>query len=450
MSQILSVVDLFAGCGGLSLGLEEAGFTPIFVNELDDSARQTYLRNRDHKLGGQKFIDIPELHSSDANSIDARSIKYLLDVFKELPETRTIFPDFSSSRPSDTGLDLLVGGPPCQGFSGIGIRRTHAVDRKDIPSNSLYMKMVEIIGFLRPKIFLFENVRGILNAKWAAGSNEPVFDDVLRAFRSLPNYEVRWSLIYSKHYEVPQNRPRVIIVGIRKDVLELSSYADHLIDPEDAIKSGFLPGPTHAQPPDLEDLLSDLIDPSIQEMLVSGRYPQGCFATSTYPNEPLNSLQKSLRTKRDGTCLSPNELTDHEYSKHSKAVVGKFTMMIENEGHVPEHMRTKKFSQRLLKRRWGNGSPNITATSLPDDYVHFAQPRTLSVREWARLQTFPDWYQFSGKRTTGGLRRAGNPKAGNFEREVPKYTQIGNAVPVALARQIGQHFIRVLSGSGGH
>ncbi|MBM4226123.1 MAG: DNA cytosine methyltransferase, partial [Gammaproteobacteria bacterium] len=74
----------------------------------------------------------------------------------------------------------------------------------------------------------------------------------------------------------------------------------------------------------------------------------------------------------------------------------------------------------------------------------FSQPRTLTVREWARLQLFPDWYQFAGKRTTGGLRRAGNPREGNFDREVPKYTQIGNAVPVGLARAVGRHFRAIL------
>ena len=81
---------------------------------------------------------------------------------------------------------------------------------------------------------------------------------------------------------------------------------------------------------------------------------------------------------------------------------------------------------------------------MPDDYVHFSQPRSLTVREWARLQTFPDWYQFSGSRTTGGLRRAGNPQRGNFDRDLPKFTQIGNAVPVTLAEKVGIHFSKVL------
>ena len=114
--------------------------------------------------------------------------------------------------------------------------------------------------------------------------------------------------------------------------------------------------------------------------------------------------------------------------------------MIDNNGNIPEEMRTKKFSQRLIPKRWDESGPNITATSLPDDYVHYAQPRILTVREWARLQMFPDWYKFAGKRTTGGIRRAGNPRQNIFDREVPKYTQIGNAVPPKLAYEIGKFF----------
>jgi DNA (cytosine-5)-methyltransferase 1 len=136
-------------------------------------------------------------------------------------------------------------------------------------------------------------------------------------------------------------------------------------------------------------------------------------------------------------------LTEHKYSKHSKDILRKFRHMIK-KGEIPKSMRTKKFAQRVLPEKWDK-EPTITATSLPDDYVHFSQGRILTVREWARLQMFPDWYQFKGKRTTGGIRRAGNPRTGNFDRELPKYTQIGNAVPVSLARALGDHFVSLLS-----
>ena len=93
---------------------------------------------------------------------------------------------------------------------------------------------------------------------------------------------------------------------------------------------------------------------------------------------------------------------------------------------------------------WKVTKPNFTVTSMPDDVLHYSLPRTLTVREWARLQGFPDDYIFHGKRTTGGVRRAGNPKKGNFKRELPKYTQIGNAVPVQVAEKIGKLFNKKL------
>src|SRR5690606_33265244 len=138
-------------------------------------------------------------------------------------------------------------------------------------------------------------------------------------------------------------------------------------------------------------------------------------------------------------------VTEHDYSKHNDHILAKFRAMHASGGSVPKQFQTKKFAQRLLRPRRDASGPTITATSLADDYVHFSQPRVLTVREWARLQMFPDWYQFAGKRTTGGIRRAGNPREGLFDREVPKYTQIGNAVPVALACAVGEHLAKLLS-----
>ena len=118
--------------------------------------------------------------------------------------------------------------------------------------------------------------------------------------------------------------------------------------------------------------------------------------------------------------------------------------MIANGGKIPTKYKTKKFAQRVFRKEWDTNGPNITATSLPDDYVHYNQPRVPSVREWARIQTFPDWYEFRGPRTTGGRRRAGDPDAGIWDRDVPRYTQIGNAVPVLLAEKIGKHLVGMI------
>ena len=313
------------------------------------------------------------------------------------------------------------------------------------PAGELVIASPTRIETLRPRIFLFENVRGLLNAKWTKAGGELIFPDVIARFRAIPGYEVRWSLVYAKDYGVPQNRPRVLLVGVRKDILEACKFLDPSAHDEDAITCGFLPRGEKRTFPHLQDLLGDLVDPAVGEFFEAGEYPQGTLETTEYPAaKPLTAIQRHLRKKPSWMKGKAYALTEQEYSKHNRRVVAKFLAMHANGGKIPDEFKTKKFAQKLLPATWGNGEPTITATSLPDDYVHFLQPRILTVREWARLQLFPDWYQFKGKRTTGGLRRAGNPREGIFDREVPKYTQIGNAVPVGLAEHVGRHFKKVL------
>ncbi len=440
-TRLYSMVDLFAGCGGLSLGFENSGFTPVFVNELNDDALDTYLHNRQHSLGGLSFAENQVLHCNDAQELKGKRLEQLRSDLTSLPELR-----FAMERPAlaksggGSNLDIIAGGPPCQGFSGIGHRRSYSVDKQDLPSNHLYARMAEIIRSLRPRVFLFENVRGLLNSRWLKDSGNLIWPDVLAEFRSISGYEVRWKLIHARDYGVPQNRPRVLMVGIRKDVVAASTRLDLEADTDDAVLCGFLPEATRLEYPHLEDLLGDLVDPTIPDILRSGNFLAGPFETTRYPHQAKTAIQKHLRTPPSFWPAGKKiPLTDHEYSKHKANIVAKFDAMHESGGEIPLHQRTRKFSQRLLPARWGKQGPTITATSMPDDYVHYSQPRILSVREWARLQLFPDWYQFTGKRTTGGLRRAGNPKEGLFEREAPKYTQIGNAVPVGLAEKVGAH-----------
>jgi DNA (cytosine-5)-methyltransferase 1 len=339
------------------------------------------------------------------------------------------------AREGITDIDLVCGGPPCQGYSGIGHRRSYKVDRKEIPSNHLYQEMIRVIKTVRPKVFLFENVRGLLSGRWTkSGEKGEIWRDVLAAFQQLqrisrhPGYHVRPAVVQAKDYGVPQNRPRVLIVGVRKD-LDWEP-----LNGGDAVEAGFLPKPTGTSP-HLWEVLDDLIDPEYLKKP----------STEAYLNGPVSAFQREMRTTPDGRLLKKGDpLTEQEYSRHSPRIHAKFEAMHRSGGKIPESMRTKKFAQRLLTREWGPEGPNITATSLSDDFVHYAQPRILTVREWARLQCFPDWYRFEGPRTTGGLRRAGKPTEGIWDREVPKYTQIGNAVPVRLAKAVGDHLIKIL------
>ena len=444
-------IDLFAGCGGLSLGLENEGFSPLLVNELSDEARESYLINRmeyEH-LDGRR-VDDPD------NPFVWKDVKALRTyIEKHLLEFQRIVKDRFSIDLAAGELDLLVGGPPCQGYSGIGHRRSYAVEKKHIPSNHLYEDMLYLISKLRPKIFLFENVRGLLSARWASGEPKGgIWKDIRREFAQYlgEDYTMGWHLVRAREYGVPQNRPRVLMVGIRNDLgwKPLSTNLDGeglMIHDSDHRAGGLIPNP-RGNPPSPVDLLGDLVDPN---------YEPGQSDTPAYPREAKVApkgkpwtVQQKLRKKKRGrqVAMQGDPLTEHEYSRHKENIVEKFRHMIRTGGEIRPEDRTKKFAQRVLPMRWPNGEPTITATSLPDDYVHFHDPRILTVREWARLQMFPDWYQFAGKRTTGGLRRAGNPHENNFDREVPKYTQIGNAVPVTLAEAVGRNFRKILEETG--
>lgn len=412
----LKSIDLFAGCGGLSLGLEQAGFETVFVNELHPDAMKTFLQNR-------------------PRSRLSHSKNHILDI-KTLTRDKDTLQTFSKYIKQEHGeIDLICGGPPCQGYSGIGHRRTFDLNKSEIPTNHLYKDMAKVVKTIAPKIFLFENVRGLLNSRWTPdGEKGEIWEDVQRSFKNIKvkigkrelRYQVGYKLVFAKDYGVPQNRPRILMVGLREDI-------DFTFSDKDTSK-GLLPQ-GYYDAPDLKDLFSDLTDPKWQERK----------ETPFYLRDPLTDIQESLRTLPNGRILMKGDaLSDQEYSNHSEAVVKKFKYMIEHDSEIPMSMRTKKFSQKVLPSTWGKNGPSITATSLPDDYVHFSQPRVLTVREWARLQMFPDWYQFAGKRTTGGRRRAGDPDAGDWTREVPKYTQIGNAVPVGLAKEVGLHLKKIL------
>ncbi len=396
--------------------MEEAGFKPLLFSEINPQAAETYIANR-------ATLDIVPV--GDVYNLTDLDLKLLQTYwrYKGIPE-----------------IDLVCGGPPCQGYSGIGHRRSFKLDKQDIPSNHLFQEMVRVIRTVRPKMFLFENVRGLLNARWTPeGDSGEIFKAVLNEFKTLQDYRIRWDLLHAKNYGVPQNRPRVIMVGIREDVLPhwvQNRLLEVSFDAPSAVEAGFLPQPSGV-PPTLVELLSDLEDPNYLKR----------SETNQYPSEPKTEIQRLFRTTRDGRVLGKGEpLTEQEYSDHAPYIREKFAHMIANGGEIPDEFKTKKFAQRVFPMAWGADGPNLTATSLPEDYVHYRQPRGPTVREWARLQTFPDWYVFKGPRTTGGRRRAGDPSIGAWDRDVPRYTQIGNAVPVMLAEKIGKHLAKILRG----
>ena len=153
--------------------------------------------------------------------------------------------------------------------------------------------------------------------------------------------------------------------------------------------------------------------------------------------DPSRKLKEKIEAAMRG--LPPSKKFE-QLEEPKKNLIKKNLKKIQNKQKYQS-----KFSQRPLPERWDENGPNITITGGTEDLIHFSQPRTLTVREWARLQGFPDWYQFAGSRTTGGRRRAGDPEKGDWTRDLPKYTQIGNAVPVKLASFLGMHLKELIS-----
>ena len=417
-------IDLFSGCGGLTCGLDWAGFECLAFNELNKDAADSFALN---------FPKALRLDGDIEKSVSEEVIE------KEL------LPLINSSG----GLDFLCGGPPCQGYSGIGHRRTHKLQKKDIPTNHLFHQMIRVIKSLKPKVFLFENVEGILSGKWTNdGVKGEIFRDVWQGFSTIEGYTAQPTLLHAYGFGVPQNRPRVMIMGVRDDILintnleptpfdlnnKRESYASQLRN-----NGGFFPqwDENNINAPDLIDVLSDLDFEGWNE------------SNQLYKFPAKSSFQKFIRENNRLDELGREILSEHQFSNHSQRVISRFQYMLDNnvtkKSDLPLEMQTKKFNQKPLPPRWDN-KPTMTVTSLPDDYIHYRKPRTFSVREWARLQTFPDHYLFSGPRTTGGERRAGNPNEGNWNRDVPKYTQIGNAVSPLLAKAIGEHVIKILEG----
>lgn len=395
MEKSNTYIDLFAGCGGLSLGLNQAGWKGLFAIEKSPFAFATLKHNLIDNLNHFQWPDWIEKKNYDINEV----LKAKKDKLRSLRGS----------------VDLVVGGPPCQGFSTAG-RRVESDNR-----NTLIKSYINFIRLVQPKVIFFENVKGFTqrfekNKSKGKKYSEYVQTCLRRKGKDYYGYEVLGQLINFADYGIPQKRTRFILVGIRKDI-----FINQAINPTkffDLIKSNreaFLLNKGLGLNQNIEDAISDLL---------VGNKTTDCpdskgFLTGFYA-EAKTPYQAFLRTSLINTSNIPDS---HRLAHHSEQTTSLFKTLIKKapKGKRLEDSDKKKFD---IKKRGiivlDKNNPSPTLTSHPDDYVHYSEPRILTVREYARIQTFPDWYQFREKYTTGGkLRKV----------EVPRYTQIGNAIP---------------------
>ncbi len=403
-------IDLFAGCGGLSLGLNQSGWKGLFAIEKSPFAFSTLKYNLINQLNHFNWPDWLEQKEHDINEI-------LKNYTDELFAMRG-------------KVDLIAGGPPCQGFSTAG-RRVEKDHR-----NELIYSYIKFIRVVQPKIIFFENVKGFTqrfkkNRTKGTKYSELVEKALKRSGKNFIGYNVFGALINFAEYGIPQKRTRFILVGIRKDL-----DSDQKNTPNDFFKSlaknksDFLINKGLGLSHNLKDAISDLL-------LANGSVdsPDTKGFQSAYYGKPESLYQSVLR--KDVAKLIPDS---HRFTNHGIDTVDMFNVLLSNaprgkriEGETKKKFNLKKRGLTVLSSQ--DQAP--TLTSHPDDYVHYSEPRILTVREYARIQSFPDWFEFKEKYTTGGkLRRI----------EVPRYTQIGNAIPPLFGEQAGLALKSIING----
>lgn len=404
-------IDLFAGCGGLSLGLNQSGWKGLFAIEKSPFAYATLKHNLIDNLN---HFDWPDWLEKKEHDID----KILNTKSDELKKLRS-------------KVDLVVGGPPCQGFSTAG-RREESDHRNELISS--YIKFIRLV---QPKIIFFENVKGFTqrfekNRSKGIKYSEFVQKALRRSGKDFNGYEVYGQLIDFSQFGIPQKRTRFILVGIRKDIFENSNYTPtQFFELLKKNRTTFLVNKGLELTTNLKDAISDLLE---QNGTVECPDSKG-FLSSIY-SDVKSPYQKLMRSK----TLSSSIPDSHRFANHGNDTKNLFQVLLSKapKGKKIEGKEREKFN---IKKRGivvlDSEKPAPTLTSHPDDYVHYCEPRILSVREYARIQTFPDWFEFREKYTTGGKLRIV---------EVPRYTQVGNAIPPLFGEQVGEALKQILNG----
>ena len=348
----MNVIDLFSGCGGLSKGFMDAGCEVLMGVDIDQAALNTFERNHPGAIG---------LNGSLADK----------SIFEEM---RKIV--------GDRQIDMIIGGPPCQGFSLTGPRNFE--DER----NKLYLSYINAVKVFNPKGFIIENVPGM-----ATLYKGEVKDEILKRFKKL-GYNIDCRVLCAADYGVPQIRKRLVFIAIRKEFGEVS-FPDPIVSPANYVTA--------------REAIDDL--PSLEVELGT--------ESSPYGKAPRTSYQKMMRGKCD-------VLHNHTATVHKDFVKNVIAQVPEGGNYkdlpkgVGEH---RKF--HMAWTRCNGHKPSRTIDTGHRNYFHYEYNRIPTVRESARLQSFPDDFVFTGTRTQ-------------------QYRQVGNAVPPMLGCVLAKHLMRLI------
>ena len=345
-----TVIDLFSGCGGLSKGFMDAGFDVLLGVDHDDDSLATFKLN--HKNSQVLNLDL----------FDMSNIKKIKKAI------------------GGTSPDVIVGGPPCQGFSLSGTRNF------DDKRNQLYLSMIEAVKELKPKAFLIENVPGV--ARLYGGT---VKDEIISRLTKL-GYKVSMQILTAADYGVPQIRKRLVFVGLKNGEYE---FPKPILKPEEYITT--------------EEAISDL--PSREKDFGDEE--------DNYTKEPRSVYQKKMRGKQV-------KLFNHVATNHTELVKAIIAQVPEGGNHkdLPEGVGgNRKFNEAWT--RYHSKKPSRTIDTGHRNHFHYKWNRVPTVRENARLQSFPDDFKFLGTRTS-------------------QNRQVGNAVPPLMGFAIAKKLLKYL------
>lgn len=388
-------IDLFAGSGGLSLGLYNAGLHGIFAVEKNKDAFSTLKYNLIERRNHFSWPNWLEMKNWDINQ--------LLEIHSK--ELATL----------NGSVDLVVGGPPCQGFSMAGKRKNDDI------RNQLMHSYIEFIRLVKPTMLFFENVQGF-TVEFKEHKDKKKYSDILVLELHKLGYNLDYKIVTMSEYGVPQNRKRFILFASKNGAYEI--FFEELFKNKEC----FLKDRGLKIPITISQAINDLkkshgeVDSKDTKAFKNGKYGR---ATSAYQKLMRNNIEQGA---------FPDS---HRFAKHKSETIDLFKRLMtasENSIRITPSMNLveglKKRGVTPLKK---NSICN-TITSIPDDYIHYDEPRIMTVREHARIQSFPDDYEFKGPYTTGGERR---------KTDVPRYTQVANAVPPLFAEQVGEVILKI-------